>query len=91
MAGGERLNSNNCVSAQEVADFFGVDVRTVRDWHIDGHLKARKINNQLCFSPQDVITFVMPTTGGPGRNPARKPTRTLFGRYYPPVEPEEGK
>ena len=83
-AGDERLKSNQCITSQEVAEFFGVDVRTVRDWHIDGVLRARKINNTLCFSPQDVITFVPPTYGGPGRHPARKPTRTLRGRTYPP-------
>jgi len=82
-AGDERLKSNQCISSQEVADFFGVDVRTVRDWHVDGSLRARKINNTLCFSPQDVVTFVPPTYGGPGRHPARKPTRTLRGRTYP--------
>jgi len=84
LAGDERLKSSQCVTSAEVADFFGVDVRTVRDWQIAGALKARKINNTLCFSPQDVVTFVPPTYGGPGRNPARKPTRTLRGRVYPP-------
>lgn len=83
MAGDERLKSNQCVTSQEVAEFFGVDVRTVRDWHVDGSLKAKKINNVLCFSPNDVITFIPPTYGGPGRHPARKPTRTLRGRFYP--------
>lgn len=83
-AGNDRLESNQCVTSQEVAEFFGVDVRTVRDWHIEGTLKARKINNTLCFSPTDVITFVPPTYGGPGRHPARKPSRTLRGRFYPP-------
>lgn len=84
MAGDERLKSNQCITTQEVAEFFGVDARTVRDWHIDGSLRAQKINNTLCFSPNDVIKFVMPTVGGPGRNPARKGTRTLRGRTYPP-------
>lgn len=84
MAGDARLKSNQCISSQEVAEFFGVDVRTVRDWHLDGTLRARKINNTLCFNPQDVITFIPPTYGGPGRHPARKPTRTLRGRTYPP-------
>jgi excisionase family DNA binding protein len=84
-AGDARLKSNQCITSQEVAEFFGVDVRTVRDWHIAGTLRARKINNTLCFAPQDVITFVPPTyQGGPGRHPARKPTRTLRGRTYPP-------
>ena len=84
MAGDDRLRSNQCVTSKEVAQFFGVDVRTVRDWHLDGVLKARKINNTLCFSPADVIAFVPPTFGGgPGRHPARKGTRTLRGRTYP--------
>jgi excisionase family DNA binding protein len=83
LAGEKQLNSNQCVSTKEVAEFFGVDVRTVRDWHVDGYLKARKIGNTLCFAPQDVITFVMPTIGGPGRHPAHTGTRTLRGRHYP--------
>lgn len=86
MAGDELLNSNQCVTSQEVAEFFGVDVRTVRDWHVDGSLKARKINNQLCFNPADVIVYIPKTYGGPGRHPAHRPTRTLRGRYYPPPE-----
>jgi excisionase family DNA binding protein len=85
-AGDQRLKSNQCITSQEVADFFGVDVRTVRDWHIDGSLRAQKINNTLCFSPTDVISFVPPTYGGPGRHPARKPSRTLRGRTYPAPE-----
>ena len=84
MAGEEKLKSSQCVSTKEVAEFFGVDVRTVRDWHVAGFLKARKISNTLCFNPTDVISFVMPTIGGPGRHPARKGTRTLRGRHYPP-------
>jgi len=83
MAGEERKNSSQCITSQEVADFFGVDVRTVRDWHIYGAIKATKINNTLCFSPGDVISFKPPTYGGPGRHPAREPTRTLRGRHYP--------
>ena len=83
VAGDQRLRSNQCVTSQEVADFFGVDVRTVRDWHINNELRARKINNTLCFNPVDVIKFVPKTYGGPGRHPARRPTRTLRGRHYP--------
>jgi len=88
MAGEERLASNQCVTSKEVAEFFGVDVRTVRDWHVAGTLKARKISNTLCFNPADVIAFVPPTYGGAGRHPAHKPTRTLRGRYYPAPEVE---
>jgi len=83
-AGGARLNSSQCVTSTEVADFFGVDVKTVRGWVDHGDLRARKINNRLCFNPDDVVRFVPPTYGGPGRHPARKPTRTLRGRVYPP-------
>lgn len=83
IAGDQRLASNQCITSSEVAAFFGVDVRTVRDWYAAGELRGSKINNQLCFAPQDVITFIPKTFGGPGRHPARKATRTLRGRVYP--------
>lgn len=83
LAGEQRLNSNQCIAADEVADFFGVDVKTVREWQTQGLLKATKIHNRLCFNPQDVANFVPPTQGGVGRNPARAGTRTLRGRKYP--------
>ena len=85
VAGNRRLGSNQCITTREVADFFGVDHRTVRDWFTQGRLKASKINNRLCFAPADVIAFVPPTEGSAGRNPARTPTRTLRGRVYPPT------
>jgi len=84
LAADRRLASNQCITSQEVAEFFGVDVRTVRLWYTDGELKATKISNTLCFAPSDIIAFVPKTYGGPGRHPARRPTRTLRGRYYPP-------
>jgi len=87
LAAGSRLGSGQCISSVEVSDFFGVDVRTVRDWVSQGVLKARKINNRLCFAPGDVVTFNPPTySSSQGRYPGRKPTRTLRGRYYPPPE-----
>jgi hypothetical protein len=84
----QALGSNNCITSQEVADFFGVDDKTVRTWHTSGLLRARKFNNRLCFSTNDIIKFVPPSSGHAGRNPARAPTRTLRGRYYPePTRP----
>jgi len=83
IAGDKRLNSNQCVTAQEVADFFGTNVRTVRDWHTSGELRAMKINNLLCFAPADVAAFIPRTYSSSGRYPARTPTRTLRGRHYP--------
>lgn len=81
----QRLASNQCITSQEVAEFFGVDVRTVRLWYTDGDLKAHKINNILCFHPEDIAGFIPPTfKGGPGRHPARRGTRTIRGRYFPP-------
>jgi hypothetical protein len=84
LAGRQRLNSSQCISATEVSEFFGVDVRTVRLWHTQGLLHGTKIHNRLCFTPSDVIAFVPPTFAGAGRLPGRRATRTLRGRYYPP-------
>lgn len=84
LAGERRLTSNQCVTTQEVADFFGVNERTIREWHAIGALKATTINNQLCFAPTDVAAFVPPYSGGAGRSPGKKATRTIRGRYFPP-------
>jgi len=89
LAGNERLESKNCVSAQEVADFFGTNVRTVRDWNTEGLLPAQRIHGRLCFAPTDVIAFIPKTYGSSGRYPARKPTRTLRGRKYPVPEGQQ--
>lgn len=83
LAGGQRLESNNCISASEVAEFFGVDVRTVREWYGAGLLKATKVFNRLCFTPTDIAAFIPPSSGGAGRYPARTGTRKLRGRVYP--------
>jgi hypothetical protein len=84
LAGQQRLASNQCVTTQEVADFFGVNERTVRGWHDDGSLPATAINNQLCFAPADVAAFVPPySAGGSGRTPRRTATRMINGRHYP--------
>ena len=85
-AGKQRLGSVNCVTTQEVADFHGVETKTVREWYGEGLLRASRIGNRLCFSPNDIINFVPPTYGGPGRLPKRRPTRTLRGRVYPTPE-----
>jgi hypothetical protein len=85
LAGRQRLSSSQCIRASEVAEFFGVDVKTVREWHAGGLLRATKIENTLCFAPGDVIKFVPPTIDGPGRPTARKPTHTLRGRHYGPA------
>lgn len=82
-AGKTRLGSTQCVTTNEVAQFHGVDSKTVRDWHANGLLKASRIGNRLCFSPEAVIKFVPPTIGGPGRPTKNRPTRTLRGRVYP--------
>jgi len=82
MAAEARLNGE-CIAADEVADFFGVDVKTVREWHTQGHMKASRIQNRLCFDLHDVTTFIPPTVGGVGRYPARPATRTLRGQHYP--------
>ena len=79
IAGQQRLESNDCVSAQEVADFFGVDLSTVRVWLADGKLRASKIQNRLCFKPVDVIAFVPPA----GNAATSTATRMLNGRHYP--------
>jgi excisionase family DNA binding protein len=80
----ELLRSDECIGTQEVADFFGVNERTVRDWNIIGLLKAENIGNTLCFQPADVIAFVPPSSsGGAGRPPARQPSRSLRGTKYP--------
>ena len=85
LAGEQRLASNQCVSTQEVADFFGVNERTVREWQVTGALPATIINNQLCFDPGAVVKFKPPSSfGGAGRSPKRKGTRTINGRYFPP-------
>lgn len=84
LAGEKRLRSNQCVTTQEVADFFGVNERTVREWQVTGALKALTINNQLCFAPNDIAAFVPPSSGGAGRNPGKRATRTIRGRYFPP-------
>ena len=84
LAGEQRLDSTQCISTGEVAEFFGVDERTVRDWQTRGYLHATKINNRLCFNPAEVVAFVPPGEGGPGRSPARRGTRTIRGRYFPP-------
>lgn len=84
IAGEQRLGSNQCVTTQEVADFFGVNERTVRAWHDAGLIRALMINNQLCFAPTDIIKFAPPYNAGAGRPPKRAATRTLRGRYYPP-------
>jgi excisionase family DNA binding protein len=89
LAGNERLDSKNCVSAQEVADFFGTNVRTVREWNTEGLLPASRILGRLCFAPADVIAFIPRTYGSSGRYPARKPTRTLRGRKYPVPEGQQ--
>lgn len=87
MAGRHRLESNDCATAREVAEFFGVDMSTVRSWLATGKLTATKINNRLCFRPNDIIQFVPPAV--PGVDVSTKGTRTLHGRYYPP--PADGK
>jgi excisionase family DNA binding protein len=79
----ELLRSDECIGTQEVADFFGVNERTVRDWNSLGLLVAANIGNTLCFRPADVIAFVPPSsTGGAGRPPARPGTRSLRGKRY---------
>lgn len=88
-AGRSRLESTQCITTQEVADFFGVDERTVREWYRMGQLHAHRINNRLCFSPGDVITFDPPGHSA-GRPPGRVATRTLRGRYYPPTSQPKG-
>lgn len=94
-AADDRLSSKQCVTTQEVADFFGVETRTVRDWYANGALRGQKINNRLCFNPGDVIAFHPPYLGGVGRSPTRTGTRTLWGRHYPadskpPEDPSKG-
>ena len=82
-AGKDRLSSGQCISTKEVADFFGVDMKTVREWAGLGLLHSVKIANRLCFSPAEITKFVPPTSmGGPGRPPARAGTRTLRGKVY---------
>ena len=84
IAGEQRLASNQCVTTQEVAEFFGVNERTVRDWVTNAGLHCTSINNVLCFEPLIVAAFVPPSsTGGAGRNPKNPGTRTIRGRHYP--------
>lgn len=79
-----RLNSNQCVSTREVADFFGVDLSTVHEWRRQGLLNPSKVNNTLCFDINEVIKLVPPRARtGTGRTPGKRPTRTLRGRYFP--------
>lgn len=84
LAGEQRLASNQCISTQEVAEFFGVNERTVREWQVTGALKAMTINNQLCFNPVDVIKFSPPSAQGGAGRPSKNPgTRTIRGQYFP--------
>lgn len=79
LADRERLE-HDCLTIEEVADFFGVHRETVRVWHLKGLLPAESIEATLCFDTTDVVTF-RPPPGG--RNPVRVPTRTLRGVHYP--------
>lgn len=92
LARNKRLSSADCVSTAEVAAFFGVDPKTVRDWYGRGLLRAKeKIHNRLCFEVATVAQFQPPTTKSPrGRYPKRTPTRTLNGVYYP-TPPRKGE
>jgi excisionase family DNA binding protein len=38
----------------QVADRFGVDVRTIRRWQAMGRLKARKLGRLVRFAPAEV-------------------------------------
>src|SRR6478736_7294895 len=48
LAGKQKLGSSLCVTTKEVADFHGVDTKTVREWFGDGLLRASRIGNRLC-------------------------------------------
>jgi len=84
LASESRLHSSQCVSTTEAADFFGVDISTIHQWRRQGHLKATKVANKLCFDINQIVNFVPPRTNATaGRYPARQGTRTLRGRYFP--------
>jgi hypothetical protein len=88
LAGESRLSSSQCVSTQEAADFFGVDLSTIHHWRKVGYLKATKVSNKLCFDINQIISFVPPRNSSVvGRYPARPGTRTLRGRYFPVPQP----
>jgi hypothetical protein len=79
----QHQNSTQCITTREVADFFGVDVKTVRAWYHAKLLKGTMYGGRkgkLCFSTADVVSFVPPSLGW-RRKP---PTRTLRGRTFPP-------
>lgn len=79
-----RMLETECITSAEVAEFFGVNNKTVLEWHRHGHLRATRISNILCFSAQDVVNFVPKSDLGLGRKPVNEPTRTLRGVHYPP-------
>ena len=78
----QHQNSTQCITTKEVADFFGVDIKTVRGWYHAKLLKGRMFGGRkgkLCFSTTDVVNFVPPSFGW-RRKP---PTRILRGRHHP--------
>lgn len=79
----QHQNSTQCISTKEVADFFGVDIKTVRGWYHAKLLKGQMFGGRkgkLCFAVADIVKFIPPTFGWR----KRPPTRILRGRYHPP-------
>jgi predicted site-specific integrase-resolvase len=52
---------HRCLGTVEVARRFGVTVKTVLTWRDRGLLTSTKIQNKLCFSPEEVEKFVRPS------------------------------
>jgi excisionase family DNA binding protein len=81
------LRSGECVSVDEVAEYFGVHRRTVLGWNRAGQLEGQRVSNRLCFTIADVTAFIPSSATGWGRRPAKTPTYTLRGVRYPAPKP----
>ena len=78
-----------CMSTRDVAEFFNVDPKTVRTWRDLGLIHSTKINNHLCFDPDEINVFEPPGHRVRRIRAERKPTTQKGNTDSANSSPEE--
>jgi hypothetical protein len=63
---------SDCIDTNEVLEFFGVGLRTLRRWLAAGRLHPDKVAGVLCYDLDELISF----------DPGRPAPRVLRGVHY---------
>jgi hypothetical protein len=70
---------------RDVANIFGVSVRTIQEWSRNGDLKRRRLPGRLRFLSADLEALLRDSLGSQENRPAREPSNLFSITPKPPI------